>query len=626
MIQILPVNDTTATGTWTDSYPYAAISAFALHPIYLKLSRVANGPNRQRLAALEEQRQRLNGLEQVDYEAVLNAKLGFLKAIFPSQKRATFRRGDYVQFHAENRHWLEPYAAFCFLRDRFGSADVTAWPHCRAYRPEEIAALAPPGSAAAEELEFHYFVQYHLHAQLSEATAYAHSKGVILKGDIPIGVGRRGADAWQQPELYHLDAQAGAPPDAFAAKGQNWGFPTYNWPRMKQDGFAWWQRRFAQMGRYFDAFRIDHILGFFRIWTIPNHAVEGILGRFVPASPARPEEFASRGIAFDRGRFVEPYLTEEVLRAVFPEDADEVRNRFLQVREDGRCCLKAEFATQRQVERHFAAEPASERNARLKQGLFDLITNVILLETDGPDGPEFHFRFGMETSWSFKLLEARTQAALRELYLDYFFRRQDSLWRREALEKLPALKRGTQMLVCGEDLGLVPACVPEVMAQLGLLGLEVQRMPKRLGHEFSRPQDAPYLSVVTPSTHDMNPLRGWWQEDRAVTQRFFNRELGLAGGAPESCPTWLVKVVILQHLASPAMWAVFQLQDLLGLDAELRHPNPAAERINVPADNRHYWRYRMHLPLERLLAAETFNAELRSCVEENGRAGAYFRS
>ena len=615
MIQILPVNDTSATQSWRDSYPYSAISAFALHPIYLNLGLVVTtAANRRRLGRLEQLRKDLNGLGAVDYEAVLRAKLGFLKEIFPSEKKRVLGSKEYLLFLERNRHWLEPYAAFCCLRDQFGTADFTRWPRCRSYRAEEIAGLAPAGSEAASQMDFHRFLQYHLQAQLLETTQYAHSKGVILKGDIPIGVCRYGADAWEQPELFHADMQAGAPPDAFSTQGQNWGFPTYNWPRMKETGFEWWKRRFEQMGHYFDAFRIDHILGFFRIWSIPLAAVEGILGHFVPCLAVQLQEFASRGFRFDRDRFLRPYITDAVLRELFGVETDAVKERFLQARGSGSYDLKPQFSTQRRVEDYFAGLERTEPHARLRQGLFDLIANVILLEAEGAAGRQFHFRFGMETTSSFRDLDEQTRTRLQELYVDYFYRRQEACWKEEGTEKLAVLKRATRMLVCGEDLGMVPACVPEAMKQLGLLSLEVQRMPKRLGQEFSRPQEAPYLSVVTPSTHDMSTFRGWWKEDRAVTQRFFNRELGQPGLAPECCETWISKAILAQHAASPAMWAVFQLQDLLGIDERLRRHNPEEERINVPADPCHYWRYRMPLTLEELLAAEALKAELRACV------------
>ncbi len=642
LIQILPVNDTTATHSWTDSYPYAAISAFALHPLYLNLAAVTNVKNKKLLAALEPERRRLNALAAVDYEAVMKAKLGFLRQIFPSQKAATFRSRDYRKFFADHRHWLEPYAVFCHLRDQYGTPDFNQWPAHQSYKPDEIAALAagwgeatdepsrkngataredarPTKRNAHDDIALHYFIQYHLHRQLKAAAEHAHERGVILKGDIAIGVYRHGADVWCEPELFHSDTQAGAPPDAFAVKGQNWGFPTYNWPRMKEDGFTWWKRRFAQMSCYFDAFRIDHVLGFFRIWTIPAHAVEGVLGNFVPAIPVDVGEFSARGIAFDHDRFTRPFITDVVLGEIFDEESDAVRREFLHANPNGQYSLKSGFATQRQVETHFAAREQNERNAKLKTGLFDLISNVILFEAEGSQRRQFHFRFSMEHTLSFKNLPSQARAQLQELYVDYFFRRQDDFWMREAMQKLPALKRVTNMLVCGEDLGVVPDCVPVAMKQLGLLSLEIQRMPKRLGQEFSRPADAPYLSVVTPSSHDMSTIRGWWEEDAKLRQKFYNQELGQRGDAPRQCGGWINRAIVDQHLASPAMWSIFQLQDLLGMDESLRRANVAAERINVPAIPNYYWRYRMHLTLEMLQKADSFNAELRRLIEQSGR-------
>ena len=619
LIQILPINDTIATHTWADSYPYAAISAFALHPLYLNLSQLITGKKKSLPKSLEAERKRLNALDAVDYEAVMRAKLKFVRSIFPKRKTETFARPDYQEFFRQNQHWLAPYAAFSALRDKFGTADFNQWPTHRVYRAKEIAALVEKDSAVRDEIELNYFIQFHLHRQLQDATRYAHELGVIVKGDIAIGVYRHGADVWQQPELFHTNMQAGAPPDAFAVKGQNWGFPTYHWPRMQQDGFAWWKQRFAQMSGCFDAFRIDHILGFFRIWSSPAHAVEGILGVFVPAIPVQLAEFSQRGIPFDHDRYVKPFITDEVLRQIFGNESALVKRGFLVASRPGYYFLKPEFATQRQVENHFAALAADESNRQLKEGLFDLISNVILFEAGSSPGREFHFRFAMADTLSFKNLDPQTGAKLKELYVDYFFRRQDAFWKREALQKLPALKRVTNMLICGEDLGLVPPCVPELMKELGLLSLEIQRMPKAMGVEFSRPADAPYLSVVTPGTHDMSTIRGWWEEDRALTQKFYQQELKRSGVAPAHCDAAINQAVIHQHLASPAMWSIFQLQDLLGMDESLRRTDLAAERINVPANPKNYWRYRMHLTLEELLQAENFNTGLNRQIQQSNR-------
>lgn len=620
LVQLLPINDTTANYSATDSYPYAAVSAFALHPIYIDVAQVALPENKKIVTAAAKEAERLNLLEAIDYEAVIRLKRSLLHQLYLRQGKQTFAEAAFNTFFEQNSHWLVPYAVFCYLRDKHETVDYSKWPEYSVYNEKEIAALAADTKGAAyESIGLYYFIQYHLHVQLKQATQYAHSKGVIIKGDIAIGIYRNSVDAWQQPELYFMQSQAGAPPDDFAVKGQNWGFPTYNWQRMQLDGFAWWKQRLEQMSYYFDAFRIDHILGFFRIWSIPLHAVEGIMGYFVPAIPVHVREFYERNIWFDHFRYTQPYINDQILHEIFGEERELVKKDFLKNNGPYEYALKAEFATQRQVEAWFAAKEESAANGRLRQGLYDLISNVILFEVPGSEGQEYHFRFGMDQTRSFRYLDGHTQYQLHQLYVDYFYRRQDRFWKEQAMQKLPALKRVTNMLICGEDLGMVPACVPDVMKQLGLLSLEIQRMPKDPTTEFFTPAHAPYLSVVTPSTHDMSTIRGWWEEDREKTQRFFNQELNNRGDAPYFCEPWVNRDIVMQHLYSPAMWSIFQLQDLLGMDARLRRDNPHAERINIPADPKHYWRYRMHIYLEQLLEEAAFNTELKAAVQSSGR-------
>ena len=619
MIQILPVNDTTATHSWKDSYPYAAISAFALHPIYLNLDAIAEGKHAKALQKLSADISRLNEMQVVDYDGVIQLKTHFLKKIYKDTGVKILSSAGFEAFFQLNKHWLIPYAVFCYLRDEYGTVDFDKWPAYRHYKEADIIALANESSSAYTDIAYHYFVQYQLHCQLKDATDYAHSKGVIVKGDIAIGVYRYGADTWQNPELFHMNFQAGAPPDDFAVNGQNWGFPTYNWQRMQEDGFAWWKQRFAQMNHYFDAFRIDHILGFFRIWSIPMHAVQGIMGHFVPAIPVHINEFNQQGIWFDHERYTKPFITDGVLWEEFGYDNELVKSIFLDTTSQlGNYTLKPSFSTQKKVEEYFAVREDDVQHQKIKQGLYNLISNVILFDADG-DGQSFHFRFNIEKTTSFRYLEWKTQEQLKSLYIQYFFRKQDEFWKKEALQKLPALKRGTNMIVCGEDLGLVPACVPDVMQQLGLLSLEIQRMPKNPEKEFFHPNDAPYLSVVTPSTHDMSTIRGWWEEDRARIQRFYNQELGQWGDAPVYCEAWINKAIVLQHLYSPAMWSIFQLQDLMGMHEALRREYPTDEQINIPANPNHYWRYRMHLNLEELKDAKDFNEELLGMIHSSKR-------
>ena len=615
LIQVLPVNDTTVDHTWRDSYPYSAISAFALHPIYINLEKVAGKEFASIIKPLNRKQKQLNELKQFDYEQVMKFKLTALKELFEAGKKDFKNNPDYFEFFELNRHWLVPYAAFSYLRDKYKTPDSSKWKSNKKYNEQAIQKFVAPSQKHYDDILFFYFVQYHLHCQLKEVADYAHNQKIILKGDIPIGVSRHGCDTWVDPSLYNMDEQAGAPPDDFAVKGQNWGFPTYNWDTMSKDKYNWWRRRFDQMGNYFDAFRIDHILGFFRIWSVPLESVEGVMGRFVPAIPVDISEFYQRNITFSHDRYCKPFITQGILKNIFKERTEEVKEKYLdQILED-RFALKEFVNTQSKVLK--ALKKSNE--VELKQGLFDLISNVILFDAGNPGEQKFHFRISIDKTSSFQMLDDYTKGALWHFYIDYFYHRQNDYWKKEGMKKLPYLKRSTNMLVCGEDLGMVPPCVPDVMSQLGILGLEIERMPKASGKEFFHPADAPYLSVVMPSTHDMSMIREWWEENKERTQRFYNYMLGQYGEAPQTCEDWISKKIILQHLYSPAMWSIFQLADLLGMNEKLRTEDPRDERINIPSEPDHYWHHRMNLNLEDLIKEKGFSGELKNYIEDSGR-------
>ncbi len=616
LIQLLPVNDTTANHSWHDSYPYAAISAFALHPIYINLEKVAGKEFAAIIKPLKRKQKQLNDLKQFDYEQVMKFKITALKELFDAGKKEFKNDLDYFEFFELNRHWLVPYAAFCYLRDKYKTPDSSKWKSHKNYNEQAIQKLVAPSQKHYDQILFSYFVQYHLHLQLKEVADYAHQQKIVLKGDIPIGVYRYGCDTWVNPGLYNMDEQAGAPPDDFAVKGQNWGFPTYNWEEMSKDHYNWWRSRFDQMSNYFDAFRIDHILGFFRIWSIPLESVEGVMGRFVPAIPVDISEFYYRNIAFNYDRYCKPFINDSIIDGIFKERAGEVKADYLDSLQGDRYALKEFVNTQAKVARVLK----SEKDKELRQGLFDLISNVILFEAQNSSEQKFHFRISMALTSSYQWLDDYTKDKLWHLYIDYFYQRQNDFWKKEGMKKLPSLKRNTRMLVCGEDLGMVPPCVPDVMNQIGILGLEIERMPKSEGKEFFHPDDAPYLSVVMPSTHDMSTIRGWWEENPEQTQRFYNYMLGQYGRAPETSEDWINKKIVLQHLYSPAMWSIFQLADLTGINKKLRVEDPHEERINIPSEPNHYWHYRMHLNVEELLKENEFNEELKNYIKESGRA------
>ena len=623
MIQILPINDTTAAGDWTDSYPYSAVSGFALHPLYLRIDDLPYPMPPEFAAQVAAARQLLNRLPAVDYEEVMRVKRHLSRQIYQHHQAALVADESIQEFLRQNRDWLIPYAVFCLLRERHHTADFSRWGDWSTYERERVDGLVNPSAATWPEVFYHMWLQYELDRQLSLAVGHLHERGIVLKGDLPIGIDSHSVEAWSLPHLFKMNAQAGAPPDAFALKGQNWGFPTYDWDAMRQDDYAWWRARFAQLGRYFDAYRIDHFLGFFRIWQIPQDQVEGIMGWFEPALPVSIGELHARGIPFDFCRFCRPYIREHSLAQRFGEEAGFVKDAYLEPCGYDYWKLKEVVSTQRRIAEcvREATAPAAPQWARyefIRDALMDCASEVLLLEVAGSNAGLFHPRCQMRTTRSYQDLDDDVKWRLDELYDDYFHRRQEDFWQARGYEKLPVLRQATTMLLCGEDLGMVPDCVPGVMAELGILSLEIQRMPKTRHSDFSHPADAPYLSVVSPSTHDMPTLREWWREDGKLTGHFASSMLGVDFPSLNLSGDTAARIIAL-HLHSPAMWVLVPLQDLLAMDESIRHSEPAAERINVPSIMPHYWRYRMFLGLEQLAAADVFNRRLHDLVTAAGR-------
>ena len=520
VLQVLPINDTNMTYTWQDSYPYNSISIYALHPQYTDF---------RQLPALKDE--------------ALKAKFEALRLELNALGKNIMKSEAFKKFFNQNKAWLVPYAAFCHYRDLYGTATFQDWPDHHELPESEREAMTKPATKIYKEVAFWYFVQFNLDQQMRAAHAHARKNRVILKGDIPIGISRDGVEAWVEPKYFNLNGQAGAPPDDFSADGQNWGFPTYNWDEMLKDGCSWWVRRFRKMAEYFDAYRIDHVLGFFRIWEIPVPEKSGLMGQFSPALGMSREEIESYGCPFNDGLFLVDH----------------------------------------------------KRNDR------------------------WHPRIAVQYQEAYNQLNDGEKYCFNRLYNDYFYRRNNQFWYQEAMKKLPKLTQATRMLVCAEDLGMVPECVPWVMNELKILSLEIQSMPKDPTTRFGHLSRNPYRSVDTISTHDMATLRQWWDEDEERTQSYFNEMLYRGGPAPHPLPDWLAKDIVSRHLTSPSMLCLLSFQDWMSIDEGLRLPDENAERINIPANPRHYWRYRMHLSIEQLLAADELNNEISTLIIQSGR-------
>ena len=575
VIQLLPVNDTTTDGRWHDSYPYNITSCFALHPHYMDLEQLGELKSKSKMTAYRRQQRELNALPLSDYEAVHRVKTDYINDIFAERGDQLLASKEFKVWFDDNKDWLEPYAAKSPLV---------------------------------------YYIQYNLHLQLKAAADYARSKGVVLKGDVPIGVNRDSVETKMHPELFHMDCQTGAPPDAFSPLGQNWGFPTYCWgePLVK-----WMKKRYRWMEQYFDAVRIDHVLGFFRIWEIPADAVYGLLGHFSPALPLTVGEIEYFGLSFRREMFTRPFINDRVLERLFGMHAQYVRDTFLTAKAYGLYDLKADYDTQRKVMDHFDGR-GDENSLWIRDGLLRLITDVLFVED--PRQPEmYHPRILAWQEPVYEALSSEEKDAYMRLYNNYFYQRHSMFWGGGAIHRLTDTLGETRMLVCAEDLGMLPDCVSPVLDALRILTLEIQTMPKQTGYEFSHLDGYPYRSVATFATHDMAPLRLWWEESPERTQRYYVTMLQKEGRAPEHLPAHLAEEMIARHLYCPSMLCLLSLQDWLAMDGELRRKNPREERINVPSDSYNRWQYRMHLTIEQLLKADHYNNKVRTMITRSKR-------
>ena len=579
-IQVLPVNDTTTDGRWHDSYPYNIVSMFALHPHYIDLEAAGTLRSKGQMTKFLRRRQELNALPYSDYEAVERVKSEYLHMLFEEQGKAVLDSRDYKDFVKNNEDWLKSYASF----------------------------LSP------QPPDFIYYQQYLLHQQLKAAADYARSKGVVLKGDLPIGVNRDSVETRNYPELFNIDSQTGAPPDAFSLQGQNWGFPTYHWSEALVDKL---RHRLSHKAQYFDALRIDHVLGFFRIWEIPKDAIYGLLGHFSPALPLTAEEISWFGLPFRKELFTKPFINDRLIERLFGIHAQYVRDNFLVRKAYGLYDLKTENDTQRKVAEAFA-ERRDESSLWIRDGLMRLISDVLFVED--PHQPDmYHPRIGVINEPIFEALSSEEKDAFIRLYNNYFYQRHSFFWGQQALRRLPAMLKDCRMLICAEDLGMLPDCVEPVLDQLRILTLEIQQMPKQQGFEFAHLDANPIRSVCTISTHDMAPLRQWWQEQPERRQRYYVTMLQKEGRAPEQLPAHLAEEIIARHLYCPSMLCILQLQDWLAMDGELRRKNPQNERINVPSDAYNRWQYRMHLTIEELLAATKYNNKVKTMIQRSRR-------
>ena len=705
ILQLLPVNDTRVHGMWWDSYPYSSLSVHALHPMYLRVTELdqeeLNFPGSEEMTKfIEAKRRELQELKDVDYEETLRVKMLVARklhkrflALMPlesgsytnglsssskinapvssNSKKALIE--SFERFVSENQEWLKPYAVFCALAEIFQTTEHWLWGHLAKCDDKLIEKLTDPETSPiySEGVHFVYYLQWRLHTQLKEASTYLKQFGIALKGDLPIGVDKRSVDVWKKPELFRFYTNTGAPPDAFDKNGQNWKFPTYDWEQMKRDGnYSWWRSRLHSMEKYFSLVRVDHILGFFRIWELPAHCESGIMGRFRPSVPISRQELEAVGL-WDIDRLTIPRADASDLEFFFGTRAAEVAARFFDENElfsnagDSNAnrggggdpsftkrlqnkywTFKPEFSTEVQILkceqlkiREGSPDWLVAETNEIKNGLLELTRNVCLLRsaydpnaTEGAhigamlDKDAFYPRFDMERTRLFQKLESWQRSTLSRISHEHYTTRQRFLWTQNAHTTIPAITNSTNMLVCGEDLGLVPDFVPGEMQNLGILGLRIQRMPAPEqdddnNSEFGIPSRYPYDTVCSPSCHDTTTFRAWFEEDENRRRKYYSQVLGEdISTTPKRCTTETMRKVVKQHLESPSALAIFALADVLAMDKKyINERDPNEETINDPTNSRHYWRFRFHTTLEDMKKNEQLTGELKKMVFESGR-------
>jgi len=668
LIQLLPLND---TGTGTS--PYSALSACALHPIHISLKEA--GTSMQRLgrpldpalvdALVKADRDigvQWGGRERVAYLEVLDAKIKALRAVWDAEKNAGGGSAErpciaLAEAYAERESWAKPYACFIALKHSFGGAPWWDWPRMRDPGPEDIEGLWNDASIG-EEARFWLWLQVLAEEQLGRAARTVTGYGIDIMGDIPILLAKDSADVWYRRQIFNLDRQAGAPPDMYSPRGQNWGFPLYDWDALEREEYAFWKERLFVAERYYTAYRLDHVLGFFRIWSISAHEHDAFLGAYVPAERILRSQLEADGFSPDRITWItRPHVPQARI--------EEAERRLVDaaLAEGGpalaECCgqelagLRARLFKRIGNEALFLFDPGIRGTADIYAAVWDAARRCgnadaafagyasalgewwadrMLYEAE-PDHFVFQWVFRETTAWH--SLSAEEQA-----YFEKTHSRMDAMsmetWELQGRKILGMLKSITGMQPFAEDLGAVPPCVPKVLKEMAIPGLSVVRWERYWERPGSPhvPLDAyrPY-SVVCTSVHDSTSLRQWWEEeaDRSALWSLFGTMAerdpllaSLLASCPMEAPASLgpqgAAVFVRAAALASSITAVFPVQDILACHETFRAADPRQERINVPGtQSETNWTYRMPVDLPALAGDKAFAGFISRILDRESR-------
>lgn len=612
IIQLLPVND-----TGTESSPYSALSAFALHPVYIRLQDLPEA--RAFGAEIESIKSRFDPLPRFDYRGIREAKLAFLWKVYRASRESIVSDPALEAWIAINP-WISAYAVFMNIKRKNFDASWKEWEKFRTPSHGDIRKRWESASNREDHL-FYAWVQMRLDEQFKQASTRCDELGIALKGDIPIMMNEDSCDAWAHPEFFRDDLRAGSPPDGSNPLGQNWGFPIYDWENLQDDDYGWWKRRLVHSARYYHAYRIDHILGFFRIWSIPEGERTGYLGWTTPHAAITAQELAQLGFSGDRLRWIsEPHVPTRAVEAANNNDylgthgmLGKVMNR---IGTEELWLFKDTVTCERDIWNSDLSESV--------KGVLSAAWRDRLVQVTGRDekGKTLYAPvWSKHESTAWRSLTDGEREALGRLFAEKEGLNSE-LWKNQAERLLGTLTGSVDMLACAEDLGSVPDIVPDVLARLGIFGLKVirwERLWNQDGQPFREIASYPERSVATTSVHDSSTLRGWWERENGADGFYGIRYPGSDGIPSDKAESWRSS-----YTEDTAAWAlsviaeaasailVLPLQDLLALDDAYRGEDPEVDRVNVPGSVTAFnWTWRLPVSVETLAT----NRKLISAIQ-----------
>jgi len=596
IIQILPVND-----TGFDSSPYFSLTAFGLQPLYLSIERLdefdkADSAIKKRVKAAKE---KFEGCKRFSHYEVLKEKLEICREIYSANKSDIDKSASEggIKNWINNNSWVKEYAVYRRLKEKNDLKSWKEWSEYKTVTSSDIDNLWKDKTLREDHL-FWVWIQQALDVQFSAASKAITDAGIILEGDLPILMNEDSCDVWAHPEIFNQELFAGAPPDMYSPDGQNWGFPIYNWEAQEKDNFSWWRKRLSVAEKYYQAYRIDHVLGFFRIWASSRYDHSSVLGRFVPYTPVTSGDLKKLG--FDKGRIrwmSQPHIqTGEIwheFRVNWGNFASEAEIRatankvftktLTRIGDEEMWLFRKNIRGEKDIDA-FSYHPVI-RNYLVKKW-----KDRYLLEfSKGKFSPVWTNK----NTTAYKSLSDNEIDVLKKLFEKRELK-SEKIWNHLGMKLLSVLTEASSMLPCAEDLGAVPVCVPKILSKLQIFGLRVVRWFReweKEGSPYIPFENYPKLSVCTPAVHDSSTVRQWWEEE--ANQGQFAGFIGVPS-LPKIYNPGTAKIILSKVASARSYFRVFQIQDLLHLSNNWYSDDPVDERINVPGtqgDNN--WSYRL---------------------------------